>query len=279
MQGHLEWSGIMHRSHGLLLLLGIGMGVMSCAQQPASAPAQPAAADRTDAVPVAPVSAAAGAAAPAPAPVKDQVLIDFRGRWWDTPEIAAAEVQRLKRLIDPAAPAEADITSRVDGAFTAPGARQQALMPVPEGASTIVPFPAPATLAIVEGDRVVARHRFSRDDGSLQWVRKAADVDGDGIDEVLLTGGTLQMGEQLTWAVVANMSGGDYRVLQEFAKASDDTCDAHDGDRSKGRVEAAVIAVEGGRLVEHRSRAACTSKRDAQGNYPEPAQGDFKPLH
>lgn len=260
---------MMRRSH-VLLALATGLGLSACRQEAAQAPAMPAATEPAaeQAVPV-----AVGQQKPV-----DQVLLDFRGKWWDAPEIPEAEQQRIARLVDPAVTADAQLTSRVDGVFTRAGAREQAVIVVPEGASTLDPFPAAATLAILEGDRVVARHAFGADDASWQWIRTAADIDGDGVQELLLTSGWMQMGESGTSLLVASLAGGKYRQVQAIENVVHSDCQAKSDRPGQGRAQALLLSLKAGQLSQQRFEAPCPPESGEAGSSDDPEPGDYKPV-
>lgn len=259
-----------HRSHAMLVL-AMGLALSACRQEAAGEATTTPAATEAAAGPAMPV--AAGQQKPA-----DQVLLDFRGKWWDAPEIPEGEQQRIAKLVDPAATADTQLTSRVDGAFTRADAREQAVILVPGGASTIDPFPAPATLAILEGDRVVARHAFGAEDGSWQWIRKAADIDGDGLQELFLTSGWMQMGESGTSLLVASLAGGNYRQVQAIENAVHSNCQAKSDQPGQGRAQALLLSLKAGQLSQERFEAPCPPAGDKAGSPDDPQPGDYKPV-
>ncbi len=259
-----------------LLVLALATSA-ACRQPAASQPATTADPAATQHAPAAKPSPQGSDAAPADA-ARETVLIDFRADdgWSSTPEPTEAERQRVTRLLGIDA-ADVQLTSRLEGAFTQPDAQQVAVMLVPGGASTITPFPEPATLAVLEGDRVVVRHVFGKDDGSWQWLRKAADVDGDGIDELLLTAGWIQMGESGTNLLVASLAGGDYRQIDVFKRVTDSDCQAK-RDTGGGKAQAAVLSVSGGKLALTRYQADCPPDDGKQGWARDPAASDYRPV-
>lgn len=231
--------------------------------------------------PVASGAQAAAGAAASPASrtaATDALFLDFRGtHWYQDTEIPAQAQRAIRDAVLPGSGTDAQVTSRADGAFTRAGARQQAVMLVPGGASTIDPFPPPATLAVLEDGKVVARHTFDAKSGNWQWIRKAGDIDGDGVDELLLSAGWIQMGESATSALLASLSGGDFAQRQLLENVTYSDCEAHAGDPSAGKVEAVRLSVARGNLVAQRYRAACPAP-DGEGMFPDPKASDYRPV-
>ncbi len=259
--------------------LALAFAFTAACRQPAAGEAEtePAAGRASAQAPAVAVPARAEAAGEAVAASPKAVLIDFRAADWSSaPEPSEAERQRVTKLLG-IAPDDVQLTSRLEGAFTRKGAPQVAVILVPGGANTIDPFPEPATLAVLEGDRVVARHTFGKDDGSWQWLRKAADIEGDGIDELLLTAGWVQMGEHGVNLLAASLAGGDYRRIDVFERVVDSDCQAR-RDVGGGKAQAAVISVSGGKLVQARYEADCPRGGAGEGWAGDPAAADYRPV-
>jgi hypothetical protein len=66
------------------------------------------------------------------------------------------------------------------------------------------------------------------------------DLDEDGVQELLLSGGTFHMGELQQGARLVDMAGGRLRVLLDFQQTLYDVCD-NEFLKDARRVEAAVI--------------------------------------
>lgn len=261
----------MVRSHRFLIALGLGAALLGCRQQaPDAEAAAPAAAD------------AAQPAAPAPAPAdgaqsavpEDAVLLDFRTAD-TTKDIPEADQQRIAALVLPAATDKAQVTSSFEGAFTSAGAREQAVVVVPEGASTIDPSPATATLAILDGDKVVATHPL---DGNWQWIRKTADIDGDGVQELFLTAGWMQMGESGTSLLVASLADGKYREVETIENVALSNCQANAERPGQGKAQAVVLSLKAGKLSQERFEAPCPPATGKKGWAEDPKPGDYKPV-
>jgi hypothetical protein len=123
-----------------------------------------------------------------------------------------------------------------EGAFTAPGARQQAVLYM------MSPWPRCCPkmgLAVVEGDRLVRNVAFEH---TAQTLTAAPDLDGDGRDELVSTG-EFGMGGQVSrsMTVMAFEDGG----LSDWGGTGifDSACAAGPGDG--GSMAARVLAVPG----------------------------------
>ena len=227
-----------------------------------------------------PATAAAAAPPAQDAPVAAPaagVLLDFRDPALTRQELPEEEQRVLAKLVDPGSGPEAAATSRMDGAFTAAGRQQQAVIVVPGGASTIDPSPEPATIAILEQGKVVARHTFTGDDSHWQWLLEAADVDGDGVDEMFLGSGWMQMGESGKNLLVASLDGGRFRQLEIIRDVARDDCQAR-RDAGGGTAQAAVISASAGELEQARYQAPCPAAEGEEGWAEGPAPQDYMPV-
>lgn len=254
----------------LLVALALGATLLGCRQQATGAGAEvPATVDSArPLVQPAPVMEAGDAAS------RDAVLLDFRA-----PELAKdipqAEQQRIAASLLPTGANRAQVTSSFEGAFTRAGADEQAVVVVPGGASTIDPHPVAATLAILEGDTVVLAHSL---DGNWQWIRKVADIDGDGVQELFLTSGWMQMGESGTSLLVASLAGGTYRQVQVIDEVAHSNCQAKSDQPGQGRAQAVVLSLKAGRLSQQRFEAPCPQTSGKEGWADDPEPGDYKPV-
>lgn len=225
---------------------------------------------------------AAVAAAPAAAQQHDAVLLDFRADVLaGIAPVPPDEQQRLLGLVfDGAVPQDAGISARIDGSFTAPGVAQQAVVAVAQAPSSADPFPAPPTLAILEDGNVVARHAFGKDEAAWQWPLQAADLDADGVDELLLAAGYTQMGETGVSLLVASLKGGKFsrRQVIENVYADDCMARANQATLGQGRSTAAVLEADGRGGLRERWYAAPCGRLDADGNPQAATPGDYQPL-
>lgn len=266
--------------HVPLLLLAT-LCVAACSDtEPRSTVGDPATQPVAPPVTSSALSAFASTEAQAAASVANGVVMDFRRQdWWEMPEVPGSEQNTIIRLVvGEAVPKGTSVTARINGSFTAAGLQQQAVIVVPEGPSTMAPFPKPSTLAVMQGGEVVAKHTFSKEDASWQWPRKAVDLDGDGVDEILVTGGWMQMGESGTSLAVVSMAGGDFTLKQVVDKVAYDDCSASVDQPGKGHNEALVLRASGDGKLQSETYTAPCGKPGADGNAPPPAEADYKPV-
>lgn len=135
----------------------------------------------------------------------------------------------------------------VDGAFTEAGAAQEAVLYL----VSLWPRCCPKVgLAVVEGGRLVRNATF---EGTNQGLRAVPDLDGDGLDELVLTG-TFGMGGQWTTSMTVLSLGADGPTEYASAAISDDACAAgHDGSTA-----ARILAAPGPSFsVERYTKASC----------------------
>jgi hypothetical protein len=113
------------------------------------------------------------------------------------------------------------IIDSATGSFTAPGQTQTAyLISVSEcGASHADNFGS-ERVAIFNGPQLVAE--FDADFKS-SFVRKL-DLNGDGIDELLMSSGYMNQGTLTESAALVNFQGGRWNVVQDFEQVTEDGC-------------------------------------------------------
>ncbi|MEP0547926.1 MAG: hypothetical protein ABJF88_13405 [Rhodothermales bacterium] len=137
-----------------------------------------------------------------------------------------------------------------EGAFTEPGAQQQAVLFV----MSVWPRCCPKTgLAVVEGDRLVRNVAF---EGVAQGLSAVPDLDGDGRDELALTG-EFGMGGQVSRSVTLASFGTEGLADWGSTSLLDDSCAAgYDGSSATH-----VTALPGPTFtVERYARASCESE-------------------
>lgn len=255
---------------------GMRKGLPACALIAALAACQPG--QQGSGVDAADPAWAAPATKPAPsAATAHRVIVDGRDATsWPQP-IGEAEENALLSVIGMDAASGDWIETVWDGAFTRAGASQRAVLVAHGGGpASIVPFPAPSTLVVLEGGSVVEKLDLPKDDAGYRWIAGIADVGADGIDELLLRNAWLQMGESGSSYKVVSLEGGQYRVDRTFERAGHSDCDAPHVDDP--RVEASVIALQGGQLVARKYRAECPAPAPGQATTPDPEPEDFVPV-
>lgn len=208
----------------------------------------------------------------------DRVIVDGRDvASWPEP-IDEAEEKALLSVINGTDAASGDRIETVwDGAFTQAGASQRAVLVAHDGGpASIVPFPTPSTLVVLEDGKVVSRLDLPKDDAGYQWIAGVADVGMDGIDELLLRSAWLQMGESGSSFKLVSLEDGQYRPGQTFENAGHNDCDAPNAGDPK--VEASVISLQAGQLVARKYRAGCPAPVAEQVTTPDPKPEDFVPV-
>jgi hypothetical protein len=158
------------------------------------------------------------------------------------------------------------------GPFTRSGARQLAcLIEVGEcGAEEAGPrglYGGTYRLAVFENGRLIA----SAETRAGISIDAVADVDNDGIDEILMSGCGFGQGILECSATLLSMAGGSLKTIREFPYTYTSACSPPEFDS----IEATEIRYAPGRppqFFEHRYKAACP----AEGQKPafKPAAGD-----
>ena len=122
----------------------------------------------------------------------------------------------------------------VNGSFTATGQTQTAyLISVSECNASHADNFGTKRMAIFSGQQLVADVDV---DFNSSIVRKT-DLNSDGIDELLMTGGDMNQGEAVEMAALVTFQNGRFRVIHDFGTVSDDDCAAErPGSSSKASV-------------------------------------------
>ena len=122
----------------------------------------------------------------------------------------------------------------VNGSFTAAGQAQTAyLISVSECNASHADNFGTKRMAIFSGPQLVADVDV---DFNSSIIRKT-DLNSDGIDELLMTGGDMNQGEAVEIAALVTLQNGRFRVIHDFGTVSDDDCAAErPGSSSKASV-------------------------------------------
>ncbi|HYK20746.1 MAG TPA: hypothetical protein VEV42_08430 [Pyrinomonadaceae bacterium] len=122
----------------------------------------------------------------------------------------------------------------VNGSFTATGQTQTAyLISVSECNASHADNFGTKRMAIFSGQQLVADVDV---DFNSSIVRKT-DLNSDGIDELLMTGGDMNQGEAVEMAALVTFQNGHFRVIHDFGTVVDDDCAAErPGSSSKASV-------------------------------------------
>jgi hypothetical protein len=131
-------------------------------------------------------------------------------------------------------PSVTDVTT---GSFTAPGLTQAAyLISVGECNAVHADNWGTKRIAIFMGDKLVA----DVDVNFKSRILKKTDLDSDGVDELLMSGGDMNQGIVVETAALFEFRGGRPHVLQDFEKVLEDSCAS--GTQGSGVVASVILA-------------------------------------
>jgi|SRR5208283_229717 len=167
------------------------------------------------------------------------------------------------------------IDTFLDGSFTAPRTRQTAyFIKVGECFASTSSYWGTYRLAIFEGSRLVANvspQVGTHGDWQANGIATAADVNNDGMDELLLVAIAFGMGEVEEKAGLVSLRSGKLETIRGFDSVYDNPCASQNPDR----VTASVIAYSSTHLFVDEYEAPCHGDA-AKGKVPSLA--DFKPV-
>ncbi len=165
--------------------------------------------------------------------------------------LAASDAARTHwRSRDPSYEEELQVMAFAEGAFTRPGAEQTAVL----YAMSFWPRCCPKMgLAVVEDGKVVANVAF---EDPAHDVRGVQDLDGDGVDELVLVGSFGMGGQESTAMTLASFQG-DGLVSRGTISIMETACAAGPGDGVS--TAARISATPGPELVVERFQASCES--------------------
>lgn len=113
------------------------------------------------------------------------------------------------------------ITAMATGSFTAAGQTQTAyVIEVSECNATHADNFGTKRLAIFSGQQLVA----DVDADFMREIVRKTDLNGDGIDELLMTSGDMAQGTLIEMATLVSFQNGRRKVLQEFGTVVEDSC-------------------------------------------------------
>jgi hypothetical protein len=148
------------------------------------------------------------------------------------PEAKPADIAIAKAIFGPQAH-DITVNARLTGhAFTRKGAMQTLLVLQQGGPDATDPQGQEATLAVFGNGSPVLRLRTRLGN----FITASGDVDGDGIDEILLRADAYNMGQGVTRLTLVKFVDGKLRTLRQFDEAVVDACD------SGGTLQAATIS-------------------------------------
>lgn len=178
----------------------------------------------------------------------DLVLFDYRkDKAFPRPELSPEELRKIFVAVygEGFEKYEPLIRSAAEGAFTKAGTRQTAYLIQPNNAgdTTTDAEPAPeAQLAIFEGDQLAARlniggDNFLRRANHYANILRLSDLNGDGINELLLGASYFNRGINLSWARLVEIGDGRLKLIKDFGVIDEDTCDSE----REARITSGVI--------------------------------------
>jgi hypothetical protein len=114
-----------------------------------------------------------------------------------------------------------DVVSVATGAFTAPGEQQTAyIISVGECNASHADNYGTKRLAIFSGPKLVADVDTDFQSGILRTL----DLNGDGVNELLLVGGDINQGIAVDVATLVDFQGGQLRTIKDFGMTREDAC-------------------------------------------------------
>ena len=126
------------------------------------------------------------------------------------------------------------IAAMATGSFTAPGQTQTAyVIEVSECNATHADNFGTKRVAIFSGQQLIA----DVDADFMRGIARKTDLNGDGIDELLMTSGDMAQGTVIEMATLVSFQNGRRSVLQEFGTVVEDSCaSGFQGSNSKASV-------------------------------------------
>lgn len=144
-----------------------------------------------------------------------------------------------------------------EGAFTKKNARQHLYLIQAQAAVALEPFPdepAPVLLITEEGEAPII-HGLP-EDVQFQRLPASADVDGDGLKDIVLETSFMNMGQSVTSLSVFSV-GEEPRLIQTLDEVYFDGCGNPAGDKTK---HAATITMADGKLVAENHELECAAE-------------------
>jgi hypothetical protein len=142
---------------------------------------------------------------------QDQCKADFDASNGDDPLAAARKAGQIVP----------SITAMATGSFTAAGQTQTAyVISVSECNASHADNFGTKRVAIFSGQQLVA----DVDSDFMREIVRKTDLNGDGIDELLMTSGDIAQGTLIEMATLVSFQNGRRSVLQEFGTVVEDSC-------------------------------------------------------
>ena len=129
------------------------------------------------------------------------------------------------------------IVDTATGSFTAPGQAQTVyVISVSECNASHAENFGTKRVAIFSGQRLVA----DVDDDFNSSIARKTDLNGDGVDELLMTGGDMNQGTAYETATLVEFRNGRMRVVEDFGGVSEDSCAS---EMPSSGIKASVISI------------------------------------
>jgi hypothetical protein len=189
----------------------------------------------------------------APSPQPAEIVADFRsGPEPVIAKSATSSIDYVALAFGSPAPDDVQVASVIDGTFTSAERVQSAAL-LTRGGPLAGPDAKPSMLVVTDGKRVAAQ--FVPPDIVYHSIAAVLDADGDGLDDVVLTAQSYQMGQTAMRADVLSLANGQRRTITSLGTVYENTCDVPLGDKA---VRAAVVKRNrGGQLVKESMSAPC----------------------
>jgi hypothetical protein len=155
---------------------------------------------------------------------------------------AVARVTSAERRLLTARAASAsqrmDVAGKLGGRFTSAEVRQTLYLLRPNATGAPRAGVAEARAPILTTGLVTAARGWPLTEPYPNALERAFDIDGDGIDEIVLRTDVYQMGVSSVRVGVVSLAGGSLRVLVPMTEVFSDTCDSPVGER---RIESKTL--------------------------------------
>ena len=228
------------------IFLLVGIAFSGCARQPVASSSNESAAVNKDQT--TPNKNAAPPTSNASDEQNKEILWDFRKVSDDKPqEFSKAETGAvLKYLLGETWDKDLEITSRVSGSFTKPNVKETLYFVtgcddetgkfVSNSTCGHVGWDTAGWIAIYDGTTPVVKIKQSLGGGGIE---KVTDVNGDGINEILSSGGYTGMGIVTGGGSIGQISGGKFQEIKSFSGYADDCASTFSKDK---KAVAAVVS-------------------------------------
>ena len=147
------------------------------------------------------------------------------------------------------------------GSFTAPGQTQTAyVIDVSECNASHADNFGTKRVAIFSGQQLVAD--FDAD--FMREIVRKTDLNGDGVDELLMTSGDMAQGTLVQMATLVSFENGQRRMLQEFSTVVEDDCASG---RPSSTTKASVLYIPAGargtmpKIIQNNYVASCRNAK------------------